>query len=152
MRVGNRYFDNNLDKIPDSDALLLTEGLMSGEQALDDPGWRAFSALHEVGVYIENFPGTEDAAQAWALHGELSKPVLLGTTQARAVQDFILSSASQQETTAGLVGAGLRVMNESRKKAEEETKTKKEKAAKATENIERKNTPAGVTEEVTLSR
>jgi SNF2-related domain/Helicase conserved C-terminal domain len=152
MRVGNKYFDNNLDKIPDSDALLLTRGLMSGEQALDDPGWRAFSTFHEVGVYIENFPGTEDAAQAWALHGELSKPVLLGTTQARAVQNFILSSASQQETTAGLVGAGLRVMNESRKKAEEETKTKKEKAVKATENTGRKNTPAGVTEEITLSR
>ncbi len=153
MRVGNKYFDDNIDTIADKDALSLTQGFMNGEMALDDPGWRALSTLHEVGVYIKHFPGREEIKQAWALHGLPSNPLLLGTTQARAVQNFVLTNADQRDPTTGLFGAGLRVLNESRKKAEEEQKTKKEKAAKASEKAERKkNTPAGVTEEVTLSR
>lgn len=153
MRVGNKYFDENIDRISDKDALLLTQGLMNAEIALDDAGWRAFSTLHEVGVYIEKFPGSEDVRQAWSIHGLHADPLLLGTTQARAVQNFVLTNTDQNDPTTGLFGAGLRVLNESRKKAEEEQKTKKEKAAKASENAERrKNTPAGVTEEVTLSR
>ena len=152
-RLGNKYFDAHIDTISDSDAVLLTQALMNGERALDDSGWRAFSTLHEVGVYIGRFPGSEEASQSWALNGTASDPLLLGTTQARAVQKFVMSNADPHDPTTGLVGAGLRVMNQSRKKAEEEQQTKKEKAEKASENKERKkNTPAGVTEEVTLSR
>ena len=153
MRVGNKYFDDKIDTIADKDALSLTQGLVIGELALNDAGWRAFSTLHEIGVYIGNFPGSDDVSQAWSIHGLHKDPVLLGTTQARAVQNFVLTNTDQNNPTTGLFGAGLRVLNESRKKAEEEQKTKMEKAAKASENAERrKNTPAGVTEEVTLSR
>ena len=153
IRVGNKYFDNNIDTIADKDALSLTQGLMNGELALDDSGWRAFSTLHEIGVYIEDFPGSEDVKQAWSINGSQADPLLQGTTQARAVQNFVVSNADQHDPTTGLFGAGLRVLNESRKKGEEEQKNRKDKAAKAPENAERKkNTPAGVTEEVTLSR
>ena len=153
MHVGNKYFDASIDLISDFDACLLTRGLMNGEQALDDAGWRSLATLHEIGVYVEGFPGSVEAKQAWALHGDASKPLLIGTSQARAAQAFVMSSMHEQDPIAGLVGAGLRVMNESRKKAEEQQKSKKEKAAKATENAEtKKSTPAGVVEDITLSR
>lgn len=155
MRVNNKYFDSHLDTMSDSDALLLTEGLLNGVRALHDPSWCAFSTLHEMGVYVENFPGLREAHQAWSLHDEPTSPLLLGTTQARAVQQWILSNVNQQDPTAGLLGAGLRVMTESRKKAEEQQESKRQKAAKALQKdstLPGRNSHAGLTEEVTLTK
>ena len=153
MRIGNEYFDNNIDSMSDADALLLTSGLMNGERCLEDAGWRALSTLHEIGVYIENFPGQEEARLAWSLHGMPSTPALLGTTQARGLQNFVLLNAEQHEPTSGIVGAGVRIMNECRKKAEEEQNTKKAKSVRASDDAEAgKKNPTAVVEEVALSK
>lgn len=151
MRVGNKYLDSHIDTISDQDAVTLTEGFMNGERALDDSGWRAFSTLHEIGVFVERFPGSEEARLAWSLHGDSTTPLLLGTTQARAAQQYIRSNMDQQDPTSGLSSAGVRVMAESRKRAEEESQSAKEKAAKAAD-AQQKKTPASVIEEVALSR
>lgn len=118
LRVSNTYLDNNLDKISDRDGSLLTEAIMQGQHALDDPGWCAFSFLHEIGVYVRDFP--EHAAQAWALHGEQSFPLLLGTVQAREAQQYVLHNLDSYDLAAGLIGAGMRAMNTARQRAQEE--------------------------------
>ncbi|KIX06333.1 uncharacterized protein Z518_04309 [Rhinocladiella mackenziei CBS 650.93] len=122
LRVSNTYLDNNIDRISDEDGALLTEAIMNGQRALNDPGWRAFSFFHEIGVYIQDFP--EHAAQAWALHGEDSTPLLLGTVQAREAQQFVLKRVDTDDPGAGLTGAGLRAMLAARERATEEQKTR----------------------------
>lgn len=129
LRVSNAYMNENLDKISDADGRALTEAIMNGERALNDPGWRAFSTLHEIGVYVQDFP--DHAAQAWALHGEHSNPLLLGTVQAREAQQHVWKQLVSNEPsypnidpTAGLTGAGLRAMQAARARAAEEQKTR----------------------------
>ncbi|EXJ65702.1 uncharacterized protein A1O5_11229 [Cladophialophora psammophila CBS 110553] len=118
LKVCDKYLDEHLDLISDEDGALLTEAKMNGERALGDSGWCAFSFYHEIGVYIEDFP--EEAAAAWALNGENSDPLLLGTVEAREAQQHVLHNRDPGDPGMGLVGAGLRAMSAARKRAMEE--------------------------------
>jgi len=140
LRVSNAYFDKHIDQLSDQDALLLTEAILNGEKALADPGWCAFSSLHEIGVYVAHFP--EHAAEAWALHGRPSDPLLLGTVQAREAQQYVVKHAAEEDPASGLTGAGLRAMRAARERAAEEQKTKEKES--------NTRTTAGVTEEPKL--
>jgi hypothetical protein len=117
LRVSTSYLDSHIDTVSDDDGRLLTEAIMNAERALKDPGWCAFSLLHEIGVYVEDFP--EQAAQAWALHGQHTNPLLLGTVQAREVQQHVLKRLDTDDPAAGLTGAGLRAMMTARTQATE---------------------------------
>lgn len=120
LHVSNTYLDSNLESISDMDGTLLTEAIMNAERALADPGWKAFASLYEIGVYVEDFP--EHAAEAWALHGEASKPLLLGTVQAREAQQHVLKHIQSDDPGAGLTGAGLRAMLSAKERASVEQK------------------------------
>ncbi|ETI28696.1 hypothetical protein G647_01147 [Cladophialophora carrionii CBS 160.54] len=122
LRVSKKYLDEHLDTISDGDGALLTEAIMNGERALNDSGWRAFSFYHEIGVYVKDFP--DAAAQAWALNGEPSNPLLLGTKQAREAQQHVLKHLESGDPSFGLVGAGIRAMFAARERATEEMKAR----------------------------
>jgi hypothetical protein len=122
LRVSKKYLDEHLDTISDGDGALLTEAIMNGDRAMDDSGWRAFSFYHEIGVYVKDFP--DAAAQAWALNGELSNPLLLGTKQAREAQQHVLKHMESDDPSFGLVGAGFRAMFAARERATEEMKAR----------------------------
>lgn len=141
LRVSNKYIDEHLDSISDEDGTLLMEAVMNGERALGDSGWKAFSFYHEIGVYVQDFP--EDAAQVWALDAESSNPLLLGTVQARAAQQYVVKSLGSSEPGAGLVGAGLRAMIAARERATEEQKA----TEKASQTSNGKSPTAGTAEE-----
>lgn len=118
VHVATTYLDGNLDSISDADGMLLTEGILVGERALNDPGWKAFSQLHEIGAYIENFP--DHGAEAWSIHEQATKPLLLGTVQARQAQKYVSDHLSTDDPSEGLAGAGLRAMQAARKRVEDE--------------------------------
>ncbi|KIX97202.1 uncharacterized protein Z520_07316 [Fonsecaea multimorphosa CBS 102226] len=122
LKVSNKYLDEHLDLISDEDGALLSEAILNGERALSDSGWCAFSFYHEMGVYIEDFP--DEAAKVWALDGEHSNPLLLGTVQAREVQQHVLSNLQLGYTWMGLIGAGLRAMHAARERATEDQKAR----------------------------
>ncbi|KAK5214433.1 hypothetical protein LTR47_010419 [Exophiala xenobiotica] len=129
LRVSNTYLDKNIDQITDVDGRQLTEAILNGERALKDPGWRAFSFFHEIGVYVEGFP--EHARKAWALHGEDKNPLLLGTVQAREAQQCVLKKLDFEDPTDGLTGAGLRAMRAARERATEEQEERNKKSRNA---------------------
>ena len=118
LRVSKKYLHEKLDVVSDQDGALLTEAIMNGERALSDSGWEAFSFYHEIGVYVENFP--RDSATAWALNGEHSTPLLLGTKQAREAQQHVLKHLDDVDPGAGLPGAGMRAMFAATERGEEE--------------------------------
>lgn len=127
LRVSNAYLDENIDSISDDDGRLLTEAIMNGDRALKDQGWCAFSFFHEMGVYVEGFP--DHAAQAWALSGKATTPLLLGTVQAREAQQYVLKNLGSGDPADGLTGAGIRAMLAARERASEEEQTRKKAAA-----------------------
>lgn len=140
LRVSNTYLDSNLDSISDMDGKLITAAIMNAERALADAGWRAFATLHEIGVYVRDFP--EHAAEAWALHGEASEPLLLGTVQAREAQQHILKHIKSEDPSAGLTGAGLRAMYSAKERASAEEKVRN----KSTTSMNGKSQPLGTGE------
>lgn len=127
IRVSGTYLGQNIDTISDDDGRLLTEAIMAGERALKDAAWCAFSFFHDIGVYIEGFP--EHAAHAWALHGQETSPLLLGTVQAREAQQYVLKNLDSEDPTAGLAGAGLRAMQAARSRAVQEQQARDRKVA-----------------------
>ena len=120
VRISKKYLMENAQTISETDRRLLMNAVEAGERAVNDPGWLAFSILHEVGVIIDDFP--EQAAETWAL-GQSSQPLLLGTVQARAAQKYVEDHAGDDDPTEGLPGAGLRAMQAARKRAADEDKT-----------------------------
>lgn len=147
LKTCNKYFDGHIDNISDSDGALLTEAILTGERALNDDGWVAFSGFHEIGVYVDNFP--ETGAIAWALHGKASRPLLLGAGQARSVQQWVEEHTA--EPLAGLTGAGLREMqavttriaeqNQKSKKASNSAKISEEPTLKGQSSSETAESP-----------
>lgn len=95
--------------IGDEDRGLLTEAFAVGKRALASPAWRAFSQFHELGIYLEAFP--EDASQAWALHGERSDPLLVGTGPVKLAQRYIASHIYATDPAEGLAQAGVSAMD-----------------------------------------
>jgi SNF2 family DNA or RNA helicase len=118
IRISKLYLDKNADHISRVDRDQLLGAISVGGTAVEDPGWRAFSNLHEIGAYIEGFP--EHARDAWALDGRTSDPLLLGTVQARNAQQHIDARLEEFDPTEGLAGAGLRAMQAAQKRAAEE--------------------------------
>lgn len=124
IKLCDSYLDKHVDTITDEDGVLLTEAIQHAQATLDDPGWNAFSKLHEIGAYIDNFP--EEARQAWSLHGQGGTPTLMGTVQAREAQKYVRSHLHEADPSAGMVGAGMRAMTDAHRRAEEEAqRTKK---------------------------
>ncbi|OAP59684.1 hypothetical protein AYL99_06982 [Fonsecaea erecta] len=150
LRISKKYLDDH-NTISDEDCALLSEAILNGERALNDSGWRAFSFYHEIGAYIEEFP--QEAAEAWALNGELANPLLLGTVQAREVQKHVLNHLELDYLDMGLSGAGLHAMFAARERAMVERQArdqvrsrsngKKPPTAGATEKPKVRNKSAG---------
>ncbi|KKY28874.1 putative snf2 family helicase [Phaeomoniella chlamydospora] len=121
IRISKLYLDNDTHDASHADKKLLREAIEVGETALDSPIWRAFSTLHEIGVFIQGFPKL--SAENWSLDGRSTTPLLLGTVQARAAQQFIDERLHEQDPTAGLSGAGIKAMSGARSRAADEDAT-----------------------------
>ena len=130
MRISKLYLDKNADQVSRIDRDKLLGAISIGGTALEDPGWRAFSALYEIGTYVEGFP--EHACQAWAFDGRTSNPLLLGTVQARSAQQHVDTRMGELDPTEGLTGAGLRAMQAAQKRAAEEEASTAENRTSAT--------------------
>lgn len=140
IKACNTYFDKHLDDISDEDGVLLTQAVLFAQRVLGDLGWQAFAKLHEIGVYTDQFPS--HAAEAWSMDGQRSKPLLLGTVQAREAQKYIRSHMHEEDPASGLIGAGMRAMHDARKRADDESE-KNKKANNGTAHVQ----PPGVSDE-----
>lgn len=121
IRISRMYLDKDSDQVSFDDRAQLLQAISIGGTALEDSGWRAFSTLHEIGVYVEGFP--EYASEAWALDGRPATTLLLGTVQARNAQQHVEAHLEAEDPAEGLAGAGLRAMQAAYKRADEENET-----------------------------
>ncbi|KAL9617302.1 MAG: hypothetical protein Q9160_007882 [Pyrenula sp. 1 TL-2023] len=121
IRVSKKYLDEKQSSIADFDCSLLMAAIAASEKALASPAWSAFSTVHEIGVFLDDFP--ENSRETWCLDSKILKPTLMGVSQARQAQEFVDEKIGSDDPMDGLAGAGIRAMAQARKKAAEEEET-----------------------------
>ncbi|KAF9888099.1 hypothetical protein FE257_009235 [Aspergillus nanangensis] len=109
--IAVRYLENNRSKMAEDDIVMLTEGIRVARMAVDCEGWNAFKDLHELGVFVDNFPS--HARALWALNSSSpAEPILLGISQAHHAQKFVTRHLNASDPAEGLAGAGIKVRRE----------------------------------------
>jgi hypothetical protein len=122
------YLDEHLETVTDADGCLLSDALSTACRTVEDRRWTAFSVLHEMGVFVEQFP--DDASESWSIIGEKQEPLLLGSVQALAAQQYVRKNI-HNDPLSGLIGAGMKAMSEAQKRAASESEKANDKANKA---------------------
>ncbi|RAL03959.1 DEAD/DEAH box helicase [Aspergillus ibericus CBS 121593] len=96
----------------EEDTVTLREGIRIGTIALRCGGWCAFKQMHELGVFIQDFPA--HARNMWAIDQSVAhqEPLLMGITQAHHAQKFVTKHLNTHDPTEGLAGAGIKLRRE----------------------------------------
>ncbi|KAL4887052.1 hypothetical protein BJY04DRAFT_227266 [Aspergillus karnatakaensis] len=110
--VALRYLENNREKMAEDDIALLTHGVEVAQTALSSGNWDGFRKMHELGVFVSEFPA--EARNFWALNPAESdhEPLLLGISQARLAQQFVTKHLHASDPAEGLAGAGIKIRSE----------------------------------------
>ncbi|CAG7920879.1 unnamed protein product [Penicillium olsonii] len=109
--LARRYMNSNRDKMSPSDIKLLDDGIDIATTAVNSPNWAGFNSLHELGVFVENFP--EDYRSSWAVaNGSCDNPLLMGISQACKAQEYVTEHLRSPDPAEGLSGAGIKFRRE----------------------------------------
>ena len=123
IEVSQKYMDEQKDTNPvprtiistdnigpkDGDMDLLQRAIDIGQTALASPSWSSIAFLHELGLYVEDFP--VEAREAWSLVGAgFTEPLLVGASQLAKAQQSINTRLYAPLPGAGLVEEGKAVM------------------------------------------
>lgn len=113
LNVCHEYLTDN--KRPESihkenDRVLLEHAMAMGSRALESLSWTAFANLHEIGIFIEDFP--LEARNAWSLVPRQTEgqTLLVGTTQLARAQDHVNSKLYASNPADNLAQLGFSVM------------------------------------------
>ncbi|KAI4135594.1 MAG: hypothetical protein LQ347_000526 [Umbilicaria vellea] len=124
LRVSQSYLDSQNARITPEDRSLLGQAIKMGHSILESSSWRAFSTLHELGLFVRDFP--EDAQGAWSLCPETtaSRLLLVGASQLGLAQRHVDTQLYAPDPTKGLAAAGLDVMQKAQEYAMKDALTK----------------------------
>lgn len=100
------------------DRQLLTETLACAHTILSSSGWKALSSSHELGLFVDQWPG--ESAEFWAFD-ESRTPMLTGVSQLLEAQKHVNERFADDDPGEGLGGAGIRAMAALRAEAAEST-------------------------------
>ncbi|KAL8799930.1 MAG: hypothetical protein Q9223_003176 [Gallowayella weberi] len=116
--LSRKYLENKLksgESEEDSGELrkgdydLLQRAIRVGETALSSPSWTAFSAAHELGLYVDDFP--DDARKAWSLsEDEPTGPLIMGAPQLSKAQHYVDTHLYAPDPGSGLAALGESTM------------------------------------------
>ncbi|KAI4185309.1 MAG: hypothetical protein L6R41_004196, partial [Letrouitia leprolyta] len=119
IEVSRKYLEDKCTSDPakersgnlrDGDFDFLRRAIHTGETVLACPSWRAFSAAHELGLYINDFP--QDAREAWSLAKDTpGKPLITGAPQMSKAQHFIDTHLYATDPASGLDVLGKTTMD-----------------------------------------
>ncbi|KAF9250257.1 hypothetical protein DTO013E5_4605 [Penicillium roqueforti] len=107
--IALEYLQNNEEKMTAADVNQLKQGIEIARKAINSTGWNGFKNMHELGVFVRNFP--ENARNMWALDPTDAdrEPLLMGMTQALRAQQFVMKNMGRIDPTAGFAGEGIKV-------------------------------------------
>ena len=91
MQASRNYLEDHCTPgktCSEDDRRLLEQGIDLGNIILKCKPWQSLAQVHEMGIFVEDFP--EEARQAWALtEREGTEPLLSGATQMIKVQEWV---------------------------------------------------------------
>ncbi|CAK38844.1 hypothetical protein CBS115989_10419 [Aspergillus niger] len=110
--IALKHLELRSDKTSEEDVETLREGIRIAQKAQASGCWCAFKRMHELGVFIQDFP--EHARSMWAIDSSVAhqEPLLLGITQARHAQKFVTKHLNTYDPAEGLAGAGIKARRE----------------------------------------
>ncbi|KAG0160134.1 hypothetical protein PDIDSM_7661 [Penicillium digitatum] len=110
--IALEYLEENQEKMTVADLNQLKSGIQIARKAINSPGWNGFKKMHELGVFVRRFP--EHARNMWALDPTEAgqEPLLMGITQARHAQQFVMNHLMTPDPAEGLAGEGIKVRRE----------------------------------------
>ncbi|KAJ5962081.1 hypothetical protein N7501_007022 [Penicillium viridicatum] len=125
--IALEYLEENQEKMTVADFNQLKQGIQIGRKAMSSPGWNGFKKMHELGVFVRHFP--EHARNMWALDATDTdhEPLLMGMTQARRAQEFVVNRLWIPDPADGLAGEGIKVRRELVQHSQTATSKKKDK-------------------------
>ncbi|CEJ62342.1 hypothetical protein PMG11_10843 [Penicillium brasilianum] len=107
-----KYMEKKREKMTAEDIEKLTRGIEIASRALNSDSWREFKHLHELGIFLGDFP--KDHRAHWALDQSNAEeePMLIGITQSRRAQQYVTQHLKSSDPTQGLAGAGIKARHE----------------------------------------
>lgn len=140
-----------------NDRRFLEQAMCLGEIILSCKSWQALAQVHEMGVFIENFP--ERAKKAWSLtEREGTEPLLSGATQMIKAQEWVDAHFYVSDLTHGLSGVGTKTMRKLWSCGDVAVEDRSRAPNDPTSPLRRRERPAGppgipkLTEKQTISR
>ncbi|KAJ5809596.1 uncharacterized protein N7503_001814 [Penicillium pulvis] len=122
VEVALEYLEKKRESMTVADINQLNKGVEIARGALQSSRWRELQSLHELGVFVAEFP--EDNRDHWALDPQIEDgPLLMGITQARFAQKYVTKQLRQIDPTQGLSGHGITVRQDLRR-SHQRTSTK----------------------------
>ena len=115
VEVSRKYLDEEDGKLKkgsgrkDGDMERLQYAIKVGQTALKSPSWSSIGLLHELGLFVEDFP--TEAREAWSLvQSGVSEPLLVGASQLAKAQQFVDSRLYASNPEAKLIEEGKALM------------------------------------------
>ena len=97
----------------EQDRTLIEKVFTLGGLVLESASWRSFAELHEMGMFVEDFP--KDARAPWSLvPSQDSGPLLAGATQLAKAQTWVDSHLYVSNPSYELAGVGTTTMKKLR--------------------------------------
>ncbi|KAL8749015.1 MAG: hypothetical protein Q9199_007947, partial [Rusavskia elegans] len=117
--VSRKYLENKLlsgksehesGELRQGDFHFLERAMLMGKNILASPSWIAFSAAHELGLYIDDFP--KEGREAWSLcRDEPSAPLIMGASQVSRAQHYVDTHLYAPDPASGLASLGQSTMD-----------------------------------------
>ena len=112
MKVSRAYYEEHGCLAADGqeqDRMLIETAIAVGDVVLESASWRSFAELHEMGMFVENFP--EDAKSSWSLvPSQENDLVLVGATQLAKAQKWVDSHLYLPDPSHKLADVGSSTM------------------------------------------
>lgn len=104
-----KYLEKYRDKMTQADIKQLNDGITIAREAMSSLNWPNFKHLHELGVYLTEFPSTHQPYCGLQMPAPDGNPHLLGITQARRAQQYVTENLRLDDPTQGLSGCGIKI-------------------------------------------
>ncbi|KAL2046807.1 hypothetical protein N7G274_000825 [Stereocaulon virgatum] len=112
LKVTRAYYEEHENLTTDGqwlDRKLIEKVLTFGDLVLNSASWRCFAEMHEMGMFVEDFPA--EARAPWSLVPcQDSDPLLVGATQLAKAQTWVDSHLYSPNPLHGLAGVGTSTM------------------------------------------
>ncbi|KAL8730279.1 MAG: hypothetical protein Q9166_004162 [cf. Caloplaca sp. 2 TL-2023] len=106
----SRESEEDCGELQEGDFNFLQRAIQIGETVLASPSWTCFSAAHELGLYVEDFP--VDARKTWSLpDDDLTAPLVMGAPQLSKAQNHIDTHLYATDPADGLAALGKSIMD-----------------------------------------